>query len=261
MQKIFSNILLPVSFNRHTVQAVSGAIDLANRLECNLHILYILKPHFFRSWFHSERKKKLAEIQQQLTSRIQSGLLLQGVFTEGNPYDEIRNYVLSNEIDLVCVQHQPEPFWPVGHGFDPERLAMDTNCAVISNQDMEGLKHCDKIVLPVSASVPVNGVRVAVYLAQQFGASIHLVADTNDEENLASLQRTYHLLHENTDLNVVCNTFAGNNFHQSVMNYAKSVQAGLIVANLAYRRHQGFLNRLLAREYAFAGKVPVVMVD
>ena len=261
MQKIFSNILLPVAFNRHTLMAVENAIELANKLECNLHILYTLRPQIFRSWFHSDRKKKLCEIQQQMGTRLQNGLLLQAIFTEGNPYDEIKTYLLSHDIDLVSVQHQLEPFWPLGQSFDPERLAMETNCAVISTQSRVELKDFDKIIVPVGTAVPLNGVRVAVYLARQFNASIHLVADTGDPDNLASLQRTYHLLKDNTDLDIFCNTFDGKNFHQSVLNYARNVHAGLIVANLAYRKHQGFLNRLLAREYAYAGKVPVVMVD
>jgi K+-sensing histidine kinase KdpD len=260
MQKLFSNMLLPVALNRHTHQAVENAIELANRLDCNLHILYTLRTQLFRSFFHSERKRKVSELQQQLSSRIKPGLLLQAIFTEGNPYEEVRNYVLSHDIDLVSVQRQAEPFWPIGYGFDPERLAVDTDCTVISDQGENGVWNCNKILLPVGSSVPINGVRVAVYLARQFNASMHLVTDTCDEENLASLQRTYHLLKDNTDISVECNTLDGANFHQSVLHYARSVHAGLIVANPAYRKQQGFFTRILGREHA-VGKVAVVMVD
>jgi hypothetical protein len=192
-------------------------------------------------------------------ARVKPGLLMQAVFTEGSPYEEVKNYVLSQDIDLVWVQRRAEPIWNATFAFDPERLAVEADCAVISDQGAEGLKYCDKIILPVGSSVPVNGVRVAVYLARQFKASIHLVCDTYQEEHLASLQRTYHLLNDNTDITVVCNTFHDSNFHRSVLNYAQSVDAGLIVANPAYRKQQEKLfGRWIRRENG--GSVAMVMV-
>jgi hypothetical protein len=259
MQKLFSNLLVPVSFNRYTCQSVENAIALANRLECNLHILYTLRTNVFRGWFHSQRKKRVSDIQQQMRARVKPGLLMQAVFTEGSPYDEVKNYVLSQEIDLVWVQRQTQPFWSSTFGFDPEKLAVEADCAVISDHGSEGLKNCDKIILPVGPSVPVNGVRVAVYLARQFKASIHLVCDTFQEEQLASLQRTYHLLNDNTDITVVCNTFHNSNFHRSVLNYAQSVEAGIIVANPAYRKKENVFGKWIRRENG--GSVAVVMVD
>lgn len=261
MQKLFSNILLPVTLNRHAAGSIENGIELANKLECNLHVLYILRPRFYRSWFHASRKKKITAIQQQLLSRIRPGLLLQAIFAEGQPYDEIKAYVLSHDIDMVCVQDGFDPVWPLAMGFHSEKLATETNCAVISNHDNEGLKNCDKIVMPVGSAVPINSLRVAVYLARQFNASIHLVNDNRQtDDNFQSIKRAYHLLKENTDINVICNSFEGRNFRQSVLNYAKSVHAGLIVANVAYRRNQGFFNRLVAREFAYTAKVPLVMV-
>ena len=169
--------------------------------------------------------------------------------------------MLNNEVDLVSVQEGFDLPWPLSPGIHSEKLAMETNCAVISGNNAKGCINCDKIILPVGSTLPLNSLRVAVYLAQQFRATLHLVADIQgNEENLQSLQRTYHILRENTDLPVVCNTFTGN-FQQSVLNYAKSVQPGLIIANNAYRRHHGLFHRIMSGDFAFAGRVPVVMVD
>ena len=260
MQKLFNNLLIPVVLNRRAGRIVENAMELANRLECNLHILYTIPSPFFRKWIHGRRKRKMSEIQQQMSLRIKPGLLMQAVFTSGNFHEEVKNYVLSHEIDLVSIQNRDELFRLPGYAPDPERLALEADCAVISNEGVAGLGNCDKIILPIGSSVPINGVRVAVYLARQFDATIHLVTNTHQEDNLASLQRTYQLLKDNTDVPVVCNTFSGSNFRQSVFNYARSVHAGLIVANPACRMKKGFFNWVLAREYA-AGKVAVMTVD
>jgi hypothetical protein len=241
---------------------VSNAIELASRLECNLHILYLLRPQLFPGLFQQARKKRIALLQQELQPKLKAGLLMHAIYSEGQPYNEIKSYLFSNDVDLVYLPDIPETQWPFSPLFQSERLALESNCAVISGQALGEWEHCDKIVLPVEQNVPINSLRTGVYLAQHFNATIHLLASREQkDEKGQSLSRAYHLLKSNTDVPVVCDTFEGKRFQESVLSYAKKIQAGLIVSNMAYRKQPGFLGRFLSREFALNRSVPVMMVE
>jgi hypothetical protein len=195
-------------------------------------------------------------------SRIRKGLLMQAVYTEGNPYDEIRSYILSHDIDMLFIPDRFEPAWPSALGLYPSRFVTDTSCAVIRSVGNQVLKNMDRIILPVGSSIPINSMRVAVYLAQQFKAVVHLVAEGNREKDeLQSLQRSYQLLKENTGLEVLCNTLEPGNFRRSLFDYASAVNAGLIVANAPYTTRPGLITRFFKREYPASRHVPVLVVQ
>jgi hypothetical protein len=262
MQKLFSNILLPVTLNRHAAKTVGNAIELANRLECNLHILYLPLTPFFQSWNHSSRKKKLAIIQQQLMLRIRKGLLLQAIYAGGNPFAEIRNYILSHDIDILCIPDRFRPLWYPSSPLYPFSTSRESNFAVIRSSSTKDFTGCDKILLPVGNAIPVRSIRAAVYIARQFNASVHLLTKSNQTgENIQVLQRTYQLLKENTQLDVICDTVEGNNFERSVIQYAQSVNAGLIVASMPDPASDGIFQRIFPREGSFHSKVPLVLVE
>lgn len=262
MQKLFHNILVPVTLHRATVAVLSNSIDLANKLECNLHILYLARPPVFPGLFHASRKRKIAALQQEVSDRLRPGLLMNAVFAEGQADSELRTYLLSHDVDMVYLPELQENHWPFSMTIHSGKLALEGRCAVIHGVAARHWGNCDRIVLPVEQSVPINSLRTGVYLAQHFKATIHLVSEKmNGEEQAQSLARAYQLLKAHTELPVVCDTFEGLNFREAVVEYARKIQAGLIVANLAYRTTPGFFSRLFSREFAAARTVPVMVVE
>src|SRR5687768_3927050 len=138
MQKIFNNILLPVHINSETDHVVEKAIEFANRLECNLHILYTTRTHFLApSIFRFktpqnikvEKQRRLAELQNRYCRSLKKGLLLFISFRTGNPEKETAAYAVSHEIDMVYIMEEESRFPLFRKRFNINRLAGLANCA------------------------------------------------------------------------------------------------------------------------------------
>ncbi len=272
MQKIFYNILLPVNLNNQTEGIVEKAITFANRLDCNLHILYTASPvlaweSFFRLITRrslvSQKKQKLLELQYRFEACMRPGLLLNTVFKSGNVEKETISYIMSAGIDMIFLgEKQPGMSFT---GFNFHRIAAATGCSVLTGNTYRGFRDFEKIVLPIGHSLPVNRIRVATYLAQQLHAAIHLVSvepQSRSDKNMQYLSKTYQLLKDNTTLPLVCSTFSGDDLGHSALNYARSVNAGLIVVNTDKKTGESsFFRRLLHTSFLHKREIPVMLVE
>jgi hypothetical protein len=271
MQKIFNNILLPVKLNKRTDEAVEKAIEFANRLECNLHILYTINSSFLNGGYFrrsaditAEKKRRLMELQNEHCKSIKKGLLLFTSVKKGNAEKEAAAYALLHGIDLIYVGDDQRGLPLFSDQVNVSRLAAQSNCAVLTINSHPHFENFEKIVLPIAHSLPVNRLRVAIYMAQQFNAVIHLVTQRDSaimEDNMVYLEKAYQLLKDNTDLPLVCSTFSGDNPSHAVINYAHSVNAGLILTNPSTKPSgRGFFSKILPGSLFAGPRVPMMVV-
>ena len=262
MRKIFNNILLPVNVNRKTVAEVEKAIAFANRLGSNLHVLYLSSPVFPLNRPVYQTKSMIASWQRNFRDQLDRGLLLETSLAKGELAREVKSYLLGHDIDLVCMAEHYHHHFSLANLLDPSWLSTEANCAVISNRTVDGFRNWEKIVLPVGYTLPLNSIRVAAYLAQEFKASIHMVSLAIEEQDaISNLSRAYHLLKENTELDVVLQPNISGNERDGIFRYAESIQAGLVIMNVEKKdSRQGLLARLFSRGKS-PGKFPVMMVE
>jgi nucleotide-binding universal stress UspA family protein len=268
---LFNNILLPVNLGAQSEVTVERAVLFANKLDCNLHILYTSRPFLFSdSAFPSgrmkaEKKKKLFEIQADYSAKMKKGLLLYSVFRNGDPESEVASYAQAHSIDLVYIGDEKEHISLFRKKFNINRLAKQANCAVFALNTQPELRSFEKIVLPIDQSLPINRMRVAIYFAQQFNAVIHLVSQGGtplSEENRVYLEKAYQLLKNNTELPLVCSTCSGDGKEESVIDYANSINAGMIVVKpSAMFRARGFLRGIFSSTVFKSPRVPIMMVE
>ena len=271
MQKLFYNILLPVDLGKTTFANVEKAVQLANRLECNLHVLFTmarpvaLENIFFKSHLEKKIREKralLSELQKHFSQQMLPGSLLIASFQKGDVHEQTARYALDHSIDLVYYDEALSMF----HSpyLDIHRLTDEISCPVLIGKSEPGLESLDKIVLPVDEQLSADHVRVAIFMAQQLDAAIHLVGNTqegNGAKNIRYLTKAYELLKDNTGLELVCSTFSGNEKERSTLHYAQSVRAGLIVANRTKQagfkgEAAGFLHGNMNRK----DNIPVLLV-
>ena len=274
MQKLFNNILVPVTLDSTAGATIEEAIEFANQFHCNLHLVGIteqsslkLRDRLFQLIKETEKKaenkKKLAELQTRYCQKLTKGLVLSAYFEPGDPEDIIATYVGVHQIDLVFVVKEGKRFFGKQNGVNANRMAGKTNCPVLSFNASLGIDGLKIIVMPVGNSLPINKIRVAAYLAKHCKSSIHLVTRERDGlmyEELAYMQKALQILKDNTDLQVECKTLSGESIANIALEYAHSVNAGMIIVNSGESFLPGMVNRFFSRLVCNQSRIPVMTV-
>jgi nucleotide-binding universal stress UspA family protein len=265
MEKIFNDILLPVDIRSCNDDDMIKAIEFANRLQCNLHLLYIINTAFFPAskMRKAEVKKRMNDLQETHAQGLKEGSILFAGMREGDPESVITHYAITNAIDLV-LYHETHNSFVIKKTVNVRKLAGKINCPILSIKSHRVLLDHQIIVLPIGKALPLSKMRVVIYLARHFCASIHLVSvgeSANNNDDLIYLQKAYRLLKDHTELDVICNVVEGVTIGDIAVNYASSVNAGLVVVNSgAESVMSGFINKLFSRFVYNQSKVPVMTV-
>jgi K+-sensing histidine kinase KdpD len=268
MQKVFHNILLPVHLNSKTDAAVDMAISFANRLGCNLHVLYIEKPRHFISrmfGFYSSRtiesghKLKLMLVQHRFSSQMHPGHYMLVKYCKGGVQDQITQYTATHNIDLICLWNYAITSYS---SINISELASATQCGVMKGPLQKDFWNAEKIVLPIGTSLPLTSMRVAISLAEKQGSVIHLVAmeKSAGSKSMSNLKKVYQLLKENTSLELVCYTLNGTDTGNPALEYARSIGGGLIVSNEKPAKGPWFSRWFFHHAAVQNSEIPVMVV-
>jgi nucleotide-binding universal stress UspA family protein len=270
MQKIFNHILVPVHFSRKSDTGIHKAIEFANQMGCHLHLLYVDEPSrldWWRRLFHTEKKRPLAEkqvrlfeLREQYHRQMKPGLRLFASLQEGNMERSVAEYAELYSIDMILVMQERSR-----QKMNVSRLAGQTHCPVLSTRFDPDLRRMRIIVLPIGSHLPVNKIRVAIWLAKEFNAAIHLLSlekKRSAEDEFSYMKKAFRVLKDNTDLPVVCSTLPGQSLATITVEYAYSVKAGLIIVNPGTESvFPASVSRLFSRFMVSDAKVPVITVS
>jgi hypothetical protein len=110
---------------------------------------------------------------------------------------------------------------------------------------------------------------LATYLAKLSHSTIHLVSSGGKSavvpgpgEDLGSLQKSYRLLRENTNLSVECGAMPYENLADAAWAYAKKIKADLILIGPGRESLlSGWLNTLRSRWLFNVSRIPVMTVS
>jgi hypothetical protein len=276
VQKVFNQVLLPVLAPDLSLETVEKAIAFANQMQCHLHILCITGQQnrhgsFFQRLNNSFKKPvfisgyELAQLEETCQAKMSKGLKLITASKETRLLAAIRSYISSHSIDLVLFCNEIAPVTSdmetrINGGFSAY-----INCPVLFSSSLPSLPDLKIIVLPVDELLPVNKIRIAIYLAGKFNAVIHLLAMENKKLNdgdLDYLKRAYAVLKENTNQPFVCQSVQNKDLEKAAVEYARSVDAGLVVSR-PFSHGSRFPRLILFFKHLFSRKkeVPVMAVN
>jgi len=223
MHRLFNNILIPLNLRRPENGDVENAIQMAAQFNCDVHLLHVSKRSLWPGGVLIRRnvgnKVHLLQLRERYAHLLQKGRMLHAHLEEGNPETIISEYATIYHIDLILAIKQAR--------LDIERLASKTSCAILNLLPDPLANGIRNIVLPVGSDLPLRRILMATYLSNKFNAAVHVIALSNH----VYLQRTFQLLRENTNLPVNCTTMVGENIAKTTLEYAKRIDAGLILDN------------------------------
>jgi K+-sensing histidine kinase KdpD len=274
MQKLINNILAPISAGRQSTIVAERAVRMANQFHCGLHLLYTentaLVPFFTSSQEDriGNTRKKLSALEERFGPLLEPGLPLRISYSKGDIEQKVGEYAIRNFIDVILVGRS-------GHGLPGSlfgslsinRLARRTNSAVLTVNDGPALENVQNIVLPVAAHLPMREIMLASYVARQSNAKIHLIGLTKRHQLSAVndaqyLYKTFQLLRDNTNLDVEYHMLNGENIADKTLEYARSINADLIVVNPGKELLlSGFINTIFARFIFNESPIPVMTIN
>lgn len=263
MYKLFNNILVPLSLDRHHDEAIEKAVQLSAQFHCDIHLLYLVNRPFWKKWppaADEEIKKRMAVVRDRYMAKLPKGCMLYMCVREGNARSMVSQYIAKINIDLILTHKQQRAFG----AFDINRLAANTGCPVLSLQTNPCLQGIKNIVLPVGDQLPLRKIMLAIYMAKDSNAAIHLIALTTNsgaQKRFVYLEKAYQLLRENTNLPIRCKMVDGENIADTTLEYARNVEADLILVKAGDESLlSGPMNRLFSKFLFNRSTIPVITV-
>jgi nucleotide-binding universal stress UspA family protein len=247
MKRLFTNILVPISRMRDASITIDEVIRLARQLQCQVHFLVytaaleeagLHKFDSFKEYIQQHCRLQAEPLAFSPIISRQTGHLVKGLL----------EYYNRNTIDLILLGRRSRTT-----AVHATRLLEKVDCPVLTTNSQPMHSRLRNIVLPVGDHLPRRKLLFAAYLARITHSTIHLVAATGkpgdpDERSMESLQKSYRLLRENTDLSIQCMSMSGGNLAEVTWNYARDIKADLIMVNPGKEALlSGFLNGLRAK--------------
>lgn len=281
MRKLFNHILVPVNFNRNTPLLMEKAIQVANRFECDIHLLYVQtpitsipflydgylsSPVFNQSEQVAETKlKALADENRHL---LAERLLITSTIVVGNWQLMLKEQIITKHIDLVILPRNESKFFgALIYKIDVNQLSMQTQCPVLTVTKNFDVNQLQNIVVPIGDFLPVKKLAAATYMARKFNAVIHLMGGKsrsygNDKQKARCLTRSYQLLRDYTNVKVYCSSQQGDTTAEETLAYAKNVKADLIVVNAGKESVlKGWFSKWLGNYLYRDSNIPVLTIS
>ena len=104
------NILVPVDFTTKNKWAIAKGIEMANQMNCNLHLVNIVSPPMFSSFSpyesHVDRMNsydRVKDLSVSYSNQLSSTGKIEISILEGNATNKLIEYIREFEMDMVVM--------------------------------------------------------------------------------------------------------------------------------------------------------------
>lgn len=281
MYKKFDRILVPMDLSPASLIALDHALFLVKHLKSELHIIHvrelkgiktILKEVFSDSSSKKEIKsdeeveKGLKKIVKEVNEAHNINCVLQ--FLTGTISTQILDYADKMNATLIAMgTYGAKGLENFLIGSNTYQVINHAKCPVLSlheNSSRNGIKN---IVLPLDTSKTTREkVDEAIYLAKNFHSMIHILAvsTSTDEKTLNHLQavskQVESYIHEDK-LATTIEFLTGNNLTEITLNYAKKINADLIIIMTEQEANPNMLAGPYSQQMVNQSNIPVISVN
>ena len=280
MQKNLYNILVPVDFSQRDKWAISKAIELANALNCNIHLVHVVSSgsfplltveaaHFYPYDRTSDMKNaqdRLHFMKDQYKQHLCGKGQIEISVLCGNEQEELVKYTRLYNMDMVVkglskfnLLHR------IVSTVNISNLAKKTAMPVLGVRASGLVSHFKKIVLPLHDDhIPMRRIRLAALLGRYFKSTIFVVSlrKENNEPEIPILSQTLEVIQSLTTIPVQSIILEGKNLATTTLNFSKKINADLIMINNKHDYYlPGMWNRVTKRLLSYNSKIPVITLE
>src|SRR6188474_1366692 len=182
MSNKLCNILVPVDFTNKNKWAIAKGIEMANQMNCNIHLVNIVQPNMFSSITpyesHVDRLNsydKLKDLAVSYSSQLCGNGKIEISLLEGNTTNKLVEYIRDFEMDMVIMGLSSNLFQRMTSSTSVNKLARKTNVPVLAVGSKGLVHHFKKIILPLYDELSLRRIRMATTLARSFKSTIYMV--------------------------------------------------------------------------------------
>ncbi|HVZ57054.1 MAG TPA: universal stress protein [Chitinophagaceae bacterium] len=274
------NILVPVTFSARDKWAIAKAIELANNLHCNMHLVHVLHrpllplmpldrsavtPYESSSDRHACRMR-LERLKAWYSSQLCGEGRIEYSLLEGHPHARLTRYIRQYDIDLVVIGLSKfNLLQRIISSVSISRLARKTQVPVLAVRSSGLVCHFKKIVLPLHEDLPLRSIKLATSLARSFKSTVYLLSlrrpeDANHPRDI--LDHALEVIQSLSTIPVQCIFLEGKNLAKSTLEFSRKINADLILVNPVKEfRLPGFWNRLTNKLLSYASRIPVITLE
>lgn len=178
-----NNVVVGFDFSSGSAYAVDLAIDIANRWQSNIRLVYVKEKNEDEAPIRSEIERRNAGV-----AHLLKGISIEYALREGNPADELVAQAEADNAPLLIVgTHGMSGLKTNMLGRNSYRtIERATMPVLIVREDFNFNKSLDTIVVPIDSSADTRQkVGAAALFARTFGSTIHLLGlQTSNTDDL-----------------------------------------------------------------------------
>ena len=224
MKLAFKHILIPFDGSEQSIVALHSAVFFTKKFDAQLTVVYIQEKS-------SENEIKL------LLDKNAEGVSFQFIHKKGKAFKGIIDAAKETDSDLIImgthgVSSGFEEFWMGNTSYKVVNLS---KCPVLTMREKANFNNFKSIVLPIDTSFESRQkVPFAISLAKQFGATIHVLGlsvdnDKESEHQINGYTRQVKSSIEEEGVNYTFEKRLGGNITKTTIDYATSINADLII--------------------------------
>ncbi|MCQ2260800.1 MAG: universal stress protein [Bacteroidales bacterium] len=265
------SIIVGTDFSEGSYVALELAIDIANKINCNVSVIWVKREKILMSEEEVQNmtqvaEKKLTALCEKFSPKMKRGKIEWEICT-GKVAAAIARQARHHNAPLVVIGTNGasgfEKYWM---GSTAVRIVQESPVPVITiRQGFDFHKDLERIVVPLRVNLNSRQkVSPAAAIAKMFNSEVHILGLIDDPSQASSL-RTYitqtaeHLKQEGIRYTATVKKYS--NYSDAVLSYAESIKADLVVINTEQDRFfaQLFLGTN-AQQIVHNAQLPVMCV-
>lgn len=273
-------ILIPIDFSETSMLAIEHAGFTAQLFKADLVLLHVIEKHWEQfsiiapelristpTELMNSIENKLAGVASDILKKY--GVKTMHVISNGNIFNEILSVSKEHNVDLVVMgTHGTSGVVEFFIGSNTFKMVTQSECPVISVQSHAKKLGFTNILLPIDDSAHSRQkVNHAIVIAKHFASKIHILglSDSDDETDRKKFEIKLDQIEEyvkKCDLTYTRKTVEGKNQSKTTYDYAKAVNADLIV--IMTDQDEAITGRLMgtyAQQIINHSKIPVLTVQ
>ncbi|HJS54346.1 MAG TPA: universal stress protein [Chitinophagaceae bacterium] len=265
------NILVPVDFTSKNKWAIAKGLEMANQMNCNLHLVNIISPSLFSSFSpyesHVDRLNsydRLKDLSGSYSDQLCGHAKIEISVLEGNATNKLVDYVREFDMDMVVMglsKFNLLERWTTSVSIN--KLAGKTNVPVLAVGSKGLVHHFKKIILPLYDELSLHRIRFATTLARSFRSTIYMVTLRNGNNTPEKIiNEGLDIVHSASKTPARGIILEGNNLAKTTIDFAKRINGDLIMINPAEEyKMPGWWNKLTNKLLSYDSGIPVMTMS
>jgi len=265
------NILVPVDFTSKNKWAIAKGIEMANQMNCNLHLVNIVSPGMFSSFSPYESRvdrlnsyDQLKDLSVSYSNQLCGNGKIEISVLEGNATNKLIDYIKEFDMDMVVMglsKFNVLERWATSVSVN--KLARKTNVPVLAVGSKGLVHHFKKIILPLYDELSLRRIRMAATLASSFKSTIYMVTlrqGNNTPEKI--IKEGLQIAKSIPRVSARGIILEGENLAKTTIDFAKRINGDLIMINPAEElKMPGWWNKLTNKLLSYGSGIPVMTMS